>query len=1033
MKKEIIFVFLSLFSVQNIYSQIVSEKEANQLFIDKKYSTAQSIYQQLINQEESNSAISYHLAKCSKELFLSDAIFLYNKHLEDYPSSPFKNQVYEDMALIYFRSKQYSDAIFFLNKLDRLYMSSDLMFKLAYANFSIDSIEEASYHFSKLKIKESKYKEASEYYYAYISYKNKQYNTALLSFMKLLDSKKFSSIVPYYIAQIYYEQKKYKALISFVKPFIDDVIPGRISEMNRLMAESYYFTSDYNNAIKYFNYFLANVQNPSSFNYFLLAYSYYQVEDYNRAIHYFEQVSTKSDSLSQFSAYYLGTSYIKSDNLNYALQAFKKASTINYNEELQEEAYFNYAKLAYQLDLPFENTLAILNSYFEMFPRLLYQKDIEVLIVQILQGSSKYKEAYDALSKINVLSFNQKYVLQSISYFLGVEAYNSQEYNKAISYFKEGNKVSVNKNIDYLINFWLADCYYQNRDIVTSIELYSKLEVYENNKLSYYKKLRNYNLAYCYFQQEEYLLANKYFRIYEEMTDDSLYLNDVCLRIADSYFMNSNYLLAQKYYNKAVKYKLFDTDYALYNRSLSLGLLSRDKEMVVLLKELINNYSNSVYYDNALFHLANYYKNLPDYDKSIMYYSKVLESSDRKDLLAGSRLNKGVVYLNNNSLDNAIIEFLFVVDSFPKTGYFKEAVSGLQSAYTSMGQIDKYFSIIENLPSVNISNLEQDSLVYNTGFIKFSEEDYASSFMIFNKYIKNFPNGVFLNNARYYIALSSLELQDTTSAVLYYTLIAESENKEYKEDALIFLARRYYDNKNFELSNKYYTALYDLVSSNSLYREAVIRLMYGNENIDLSLAFQYANKVLKLDKKDNWLIAKANIILARYEYENGNYVKARDLFKTVINFSDYDDGAEAKYFLAYLTFLDDSLIIAENMIFELAENYSNDYFIAKSFILLSDIYVLQSNIFQARATLESIINNYDGSDLIKIAKDKINLLKEEVVEDFHNELQPYFDIQEEDVDYFFDHDTTYMIDENYRVIMPDTLNFIKEDTIYEDK
>ena len=124
---------------------------------------------------------------------------------------------------------------------------------------------------------------------------------------------------------------------------------------------------------------------------------------------------------------------------------------------------------------------------------------------------------------------------------------------------------------------------------------------------------------------------------------------------------------------------------------------------------------------------------------------------------------------------------------------------------------------------------------------------------------------------------------------------------------------------------------------------------------------------------------------------------------------------------------------AENMIFELAENYSNDYFIAKSFILLSDIYVLQSNIFQARATLESIINNYDGSDLIKIAKDKVNLLKEEVVEDFHNELQPYFDIQEEDVDYLFDHDTTYMIDENYRVIMPDTLNFIKEDTIYEDK
>ena len=59
----------------------------------------------------------------------------------------------------------------------------------------------------------------------------------------------------------------------------------------------------------------------------------------------------------QNSAYYLGASYLKLEHNHYALQAFKKASTYNCNQVVKEDAYFNYAKLSYQLELPFDNTL----------------------------------------------------------------------------------------------------------------------------------------------------------------------------------------------------------------------------------------------------------------------------------------------------------------------------------------------------------------------------------------------------------------------------------------------------------------------------------------------------------------------------------------------------------------------------------------------------------------------------------------------------------------------------------------------------
>jgi predicted negative regulator of RcsB-dependent stress response len=83
-------------------------------------------------------------------------------------------------------------------------------------------------------------------------------------------------------------------------------------------------------------------------------------------------------------------------------------------------------------------------------------------------------------------------------------------------------------------------------------------------------------------------------------------------------------------------------------------------------------------------------------------------------------------------------------------------------------------------------------------------------------------------------------------------------------------------------------------------------------------------------------------------------------------------GAEAKYQLAYLHFLAEDLDSCETTIYELSEKYYSDYFIAKGFILLSDIYFEKENYFQSKATLQSIVDNYQGEDLVNICKQKIS-------------------------------------------------------------
>ena len=215
------------------------------------------------------------------------------------------------------------------------------------------------------------------------------------------------------------------------------------------------------------------------------------------------------------------------------------------------------------------------------------------------------------------------------------------------------------------------------------------------------------------------------------------------------------------------------------------------------------------------------------------------------------------------------------------------------------------------------------------------------------------------------------------------------------------MARKYYEIGDFLNSIIYYHTLVKVATNNSLKREAIIRLMYGNEKINAELAFQYALQVVDLEKKDDWLMSRAKIIIARYEFESGNYAKSKNTFKKVVQLSAHDEGAEAKYYLAYLTYLDDSLVFAEKVIFELAENYSSDYFIAKAFILLADIYVIQENDFQAKVTLESIIENHDGDDLVNLARKKWELIveRETVINTKKEEPQSYIEISEEEFDY----------------------------------
>ena len=328
----------------------------------------------------------------------------------------------------------------------------------------------------------------------------------------------------------------------------------------------------------------------------------------------------------------------------------------------------------------------------------------------------------------------------------------------------------------------------------------------------------------------------------------------------------------------------------------------------------------------------------------------------------------------------------------------------MRAAYISIAKVDEYLAIINDLPQINISRAEQDSLTYNTAFMKFAEADYSVARNTFQQYISNFSDGIFIVDANYYLAESCKQENDSACILSAFNEVLKA-NSKHLEPANLYLARHYFNISDLHNSAKHYQKLEAIASNNSSKREAVIRLMIIFEKLNDAAknVEEYAKKVLQLDKVDQKFKNKAELILARTFFNNGNFQKAEKVFNELSVKSEAVIGAEATYMLAYFSFLNDSLQEAENTIYKLANDFTSEYWIAKGFILLSDIYSQKGNDFQAKATLESIIENYEGEELLILARKKFErILKNEIPDTLvgeSNQAKIVIEILDEEINY----------------------------------
>jgi TolA-binding protein len=926
---------------------------------------------------------AYYIALCALELGNSNAESLFLKFINDNPSSSYSHLAYYQVGRFYFNQKNYPKVIEWLKKLDESSLtgkeSSEYRFKLAYSYFEVKEYVSAKTLFAGLKDEKSIFNEQSIYYFAYISYLQKDYRKSLIEFERLKGLKLYENSYPYYISALYFLDNRYDDVLNYTIPILKSSKQLYETEMFRIVGASYFAKSDYPNAGMYFDDFQKKDQGKTQNNQdnYQIGYTAFRLKKYDKAIEELEKLET-ADEYFQSGMIALGESFLKTNNKQAARSAFFKASKLDFDRQLKEEGLFNYAKLSYELEFH-QVALDATQSFIKSYPQSIKIDAAKTLLGEVLLTTKNYKDAVDILETIPNRNRDANEVYQKVTYYRGLEFYNERAFQNGISMFMRSNKHPEDDEIHALSTYWLAEAMYEVRKFGESVENFEKFMSLTASKKTDVYNFAHYALAYAAFEYENYRKAATYFtRFLRSNEKDQNTINDAILRLADSYFVLKDYEQALVYYNRIIASKTSSEDYALFQRGMIQGLQGQNDMKIATHQSLLQQFPNSNYSDDASFEIPYTYFIKGQFDIAKTDLSDLIEKYPRSSYVPRALITIGLVELNQDNEDAALKTFKRVVSEYTNTDEAKLALESIKNIYLQNSDASAFLDYANTTSIGNLSNYEQDNITFQAANNRFLNADYQGTFEMVNAYFDKFPKAVHDKHARFIRAESLVRLKRPNEAIPDYEYILNDWTSDYTERALISISKIYLAQKKYNEAIVHLKKLELTSEYKANYSFAVNNLMEAYSNMNLpDETLQYVKIIRESEKSSEEDLFRAGLYAGKANLIIGDNVQAVKDFTEVADKTQTVTGAEAKYNLANLLYLKGQYKNSLAAAFELTNKMpSHDYWVAKTYILIADNYIGLKDNFQAKSTLQSIIENYDNKedDILTLANEKLKKL-----------------------------------------------------------
>ncbi len=955
------------------------------LFQNREYGAALSIFTQYRAQAADAKAqrcvdAQYYEAVSSLYLGQADGPAKVMQFVNDNPSSTWAKHANFLYANYLFQNKKYKEALAIYEKTDAMALTTDeaqqMQFNMGYAYFQSNELDKSMPYFHGLMMNEGKYKDASRYYYAHIQYVKEKYDEALSNFRQLRTHKDYAKVVPSYIMQIDYMKGDYQSVIEDGPEYIRQADKKRKGEMAQIVADAYFQQKDYDKVLEYYQIYMKNLtRGVSREAYYQMGVSKMMKGDYKGAIADLQKVAGSNDILAQYASYYLASSYAKTDELKYARTAFYTAYSAGFDKELSEEALFDYAKLSLIPGAdPFNEAVGLLDDFIANHPKSERKAEAEEMAIYLLLNAKENDEALCRLEAMKKKSTELQAVYNDLLYATGIDNFQKGSYDKAQVYFSKIMNSKQNETNKAEACFWMGESAYQMGDFNKAGKYLTQFKSMSAATGLPEYGLADYDLGYIYYQKPDYSAATERFKSFIRLADETQgdLKTDAYVRLGDCYFMDRSYDQAINYYDLATRVGKRNADYALYQQGLCYGAKGNVNQKINMLNDMIQTYPSTPYYEQAMFEIGNTYLVHGDKRSAIASFNRLIKDRPRSSYTRQAMMKVGMIYYNNNQYDQALANLKNLVASYPNTDESREALNIIRSIYMEQNNLDEYFGYV-NANGGQVKVTQQDSLAFANAEGFYLDGQYQKAQTALQYYFDNFKRGAYLLKAHYYAYECAEKVGTEDQVITHLNYILSQPDNDYTDNALLKMARIEYEKNNYSKAGEYYERLSRITEEPLRRLEALEGSMKSNFFMgNYDKAIEMGESLRQSRDLTNDQVNQINHIVGKSYFEKGNYNTAIERLDKSARNDKSVYGAESAYYSAVASIKLRQYDEAENKIFDISDNFSKyDYWVAKSFIALADVYVAKDNYFQAKETLRSVIDNYKGNDLKQEARAKL--------------------------------------------------------------
>ena len=486
-------------------------------------------------------------------------------------------------------------------------------------------------------------------------------------------------------------------------------------------------------------------------------------------------------------------------------------------------------------------------------------------------------------------------------------------------------------------------------------------------------------MGYAQFKQQQISNAQQSFLRYlsAESNRNKAEYADALNRVGDTYYYNRNFADAENYYARASNANPETADYAAYQKAFVMGLQRNYQGKIAALNEMMSNFPNSAYYDDALYEKSRALTVLNRETEAINTLKELISKYPKSPSASKGGIQLGQLYYNVENYSQSVNAYKSVIENFPGSEDARAALISMETVYRDMNDIQSYVNYANSLPGgMRISPTRQDSLTYLAAeglYMKGSAQQAESAML---NYLQSYPNGAYSGDANYYLGLISLKKGNQQQAVSYYRKVIDMNSAKFMDDALSYTSSYAYSNGNYQSALADYSKLANVAQSSEKRLEGQLGVARSQFKLEsYHEAIRSASQVISNTNLSPDVETEALYIRGK------SYQKVNEIDKAIADYQEIAKdtrsiyGSEAQFILADTYYNWKSYDKAEAQVKDFMQKGSpHQYWMARALIVLSDTYKAKGDDFQARQYIESLKANYKGneSDIQQMINDRLN-------------------------------------------------------------